>query len=295
MALGARLGLHRGARGGRRRHRARHAAGTCGRGRRASRRLLLLHGRSRARDRGVDLRDAGAPRPGARGGPRRRGDRGRARRAGRRPRRVPDAVLHGPERRLPLRAQGLRLARPALHATRARGPRVRAAAAPARRRAALAETRGPRGGGRDHLPEPPAQRRRGAQHDLRHPGDVPRLRRDARGPLRLRPVRRRGVALRVRPARPARRADREPAVAHERPRVPGLGHTRRAGERARLGARLAGAARPSAPRGSRARHSRSPPRTSGRTGSTSGSASRVQRAFAAHAWARPPAGIELQQ
>src|SRR4029450_11813679 len=55
---------------------------------------------------------------------------------------------------------------------------------------------------------------------------------DAGGALGLRAVRRAGLASRRRPLGTARGADREPAVAQQWPRLPGLGEPRGAGPRA---------------------------------------------------------------
>ena len=140
-----------------RRHRARHAAGPRGRGRRARRRLLLLHGRPRARDRRLDLRDAGAARPGSRGGARRRGDRGRARRA-RQPGASSARRCSAPPR-APTRASSARASPRGPATTCGASSRTRCPSRlplPAGGRAAPAEARGPDGRGRDHLQEPPA-------------------------------------------------------------------------------------------------------------------------------------------
>ena len=290
LAGGARLGLFRRARRGRGGHRARDAGRALDRRGPARARLLLLHGRRRAGDHRLDVRRPGPPRPRPGGGAGRRGRGGRAGGARQLAGRVPDAVLHVGLGRRALRAVGLRRAGAPLHAPRA--ARAAAGRGPAAARGRLPAAAAPRraaDGRRHRVPQPRRHRRRRAQPHLLDAGDLPVVRGHAGAALRLRALRPGSLAHRRRAEGTAGRADREPAGALERARVPGLGRARGAGPRARRGADGLRAARlPRAGAGERdARRSRS--RTSGRTGCTSCSASARARTFAAHAWVRPPA------
>ena len=95
--------------------------------------------------------------------------------------------------------------------------------------------RRPARGGRDHLPQPSRQPRRGPQPHLRDSGPLPRLRGHAGAARGLRPLRRRGLLPGRGTARARRRAPGEPPLAHERPRLPGLGRARGAGPGPRHG------------------------------------------------------------
>ena len=231
---GAPLGLLRGSRGG-------GPGGGAGdperpgpEGRFAGRRLLLLPRRRRAHHRGLDLRRARRPRPGARGAAGARGDRGRALGPGLRAHRVPDAVLHRPGGQRPLRRGGLREPAAPLHAPRPATVLPRGgAAAPGGLPVPDGAARRPPRRRRDRVPQPRGLPRRGPQPHLRHAVGLPQLRGHPRAPGGLRALRRRGLPHRRGPEGPGRGSPRQPPRRHQRPRVPGLGGARGPGPRPR--------------------------------------------------------------